>query len=59
MLASSHGEDTFAFERIKPLAEVELEYIQYVLDKCGGNKQKAASLLGINRKTIHRKLGMA
>ncbi|MCK5340686.1 MAG: hypothetical protein KAJ60_06400 [Desulfobulbaceae bacterium] len=41
---------------MKPLAEMEIEYIKYVLDKCDGNKQKAASLLGINRKTIHRKL---
>ncbi len=46
----------FAFGRIKPLVEVEMEYIRYVLDQCNGNKQKAASLLGINRKTIHRKL---
>jgi two-component system response regulator PilR (NtrC family)/two-component system response regulator HydG len=48
--------DEFQFGRIKPLAELEDEYIRYVLDRCDGNKQKAASLLGINRKTIHRKL---
>lgn len=55
MLAACQ-EQPFSFGRIKPLAEMEIEYIKYVLDKCDGNKQKAASLLGINRKTIHRKL---
>lgn len=56
MRERSQGADHFSFARIKPLAEVEMEYISYVLNKCGGNKQKAASFLGINRKTIHRKL---
>lgn len=44
------------FSGVKPLAELEVEYVRYVLEKCHGNKKKAASLLGINRKTIHRKL---
>ena len=56
MLAACQNQEIFAFSQVKPLAEVEVEYISYVLGKCGGNKQKAASLLGINRKTIHRKL---
>lgn len=52
--AEDHSQ--FTFDRVKPLADMEEEYIRHVLDKCGGNKKKAASLLGINRKTIHRKL---
>lgn len=56
MRKRSQATEHFSFARIKPLAEVEMEYIRYVLNKCDGNKQKAASLLGINRKTIHRKL---
>lgn len=56
MRKRSQATEQFSFARIKPLAEVEMEYIRYVLNKCDGNKQKAASLLGINRKTIHRKL---
>jgi DNA-binding NtrC family response regulator len=56
MLETCQDQDVFTFGPIKPLADMEDEYIRYVLDKCGGNKQKAASLLGINRKTIHRKL---
>jgi two-component system, NtrC family, response regulator AtoC len=56
MLATCQEQELFSFTEIKPLAEVEITYIRHVLDKCGGNKQKAASLLGINRKTIRRKL---
>ncbi len=46
----------FAGGPVKPLAEIEREYIAHVVERCGGNKQKAASLLGIDRKTIRRKL---
>lgn len=56
MLAVCHEKEQFSFGEVVPLAEIEINYIKYVLDKCKGNKQKAASLLGINRKTIHRKL---
>ena len=56
MLAASQEQTNFSFDQIKPLAEIEMEYIKYVLNKCDGNKQKSAALLGINRKTIHRKL---
>ncbi len=56
MLAICQEQDNFAFGQIKPLADMEMDYIRYVLDKCNGNKQKAAGLLGVNRKTIHRKL---
>jgi DNA-binding NtrC family response regulator len=56
MLADSQEQEIFLFGQIKPLAEMEIEYIKYVLNKCGGNKHKSASLLGINRKTIRRKL---
>ncbi len=56
MLVACQEQEMFSSAEVKPLAEVEIDYIRYVLDKCQGNKQKAASLLGINRKTIHRKL---
>ncbi len=59
MLAAAQEEEGFKFDQIKPFAELELEYFKYVLKKCGGNKQKAASLLGVNRKTIHRKLKLS
>ena len=38
------------------LEEVERRYILRVLDATGGNKLKAAEVLGIDRSTLHRKL---
>ncbi len=46
-----------AADRTLPLEEVEKEYILRILDKTGGNKYQAAQLLGIDRKTLYRKLG--
>ena len=45
-----------AAERILPLDEVEKEYIRKILEKTGGNKYQAAHALGIDRKTLYRKL---
>jgi DNA-binding NtrC family response regulator len=46
-----------AAERTLPLEAVEREYILKILDKMGGNKYQAAHALGIDRKTLYRKLG--
>ncbi|HEU4683062.1 MAG TPA: sigma-54 dependent transcriptional regulator [Nitrospira sp.] len=46
-----------AAERTLPLHEIEKEYIQKILEKMGGNKYQAAQVLGIDRKTLYRKLG--
>ncbi len=46
-----------AAERTLPLEDVEKEYILRILEKTGGNKYQAAQLLGIDRKTLYRKLG--
>ncbi len=56
MLTACRPGKGFAWTTIRPLAEVEEAYIRHVLDHCGGNKQQAAALLGINRKTIRRRL---
>lgn len=39
------------------LEELENRYIRQVLAFTGGNKQRAARILGIGRKTLYRKLG--
>ncbi len=39
-----------------PMAEVERRYILHVLDVVGGNKTRAAEILGLDRKTLYRKL---
>ena len=40
----------------RTLAQVETEYIRNVLESVGGNKTRAAEILGIDRKTLRDKL---
>lgn len=46
----------FALQRNMTLAELELEYIQRVMKEESGNKTRAAQRLGLDRKTLYRKL---
>jgi DNA-binding NtrC family response regulator len=41
---------------IRPLADIEADYIRHVLQHCAGNKTQAAELLGITRLTLRNKL---
>jgi len=43
-------------EELVPLEEVERRYVLRVLDASSGNKTIAARVLGLDRKTLHRKL---
>ncbi|MFH1469459.1 MAG: sigma-54 dependent transcriptional regulator [Pseudomonadota bacterium] len=43
--------------RLRSLAEVEREHVRMVLAEVGGNKTRAAEVLGIDRKTLRAKLG--
>jgi DNA-binding NtrC family response regulator len=45
-----------AAEKTLQLHEIEKEYIKKILEKTGGNKYQAAQVLGIDRKTLYRKL---
>ena len=45
-----------ALARRLTLAELEREYIQRVMQAEGGNKTRAAQRLGLDRKTLYRKL---
>ncbi len=45
-----------AAEKTRTLAEVERAYILRVMEKIAGNKYQAAQVLGIDRKTLYRKL---
>ena len=46
----------FAGRRHMTLSEIEQEYILQVLDEEKGNKTRAAQRLGLDRKTLYRKL---
>jgi len=50
----------FSFEdsdpTIKPLKEIQKEYIQWVMKQVGRNKTKASKLLGIDRASLWRHL---
>ncbi|APQ18372.1 sigma-54-dependent transcriptional regulator [Maribacter hydrothermalis] len=46
----------FSNNELKPLREMEKEYIQRVLNHTQGNKTKAAEILQIDRKTLREKL---
>ena len=43
-------------DELVPLEQVERRYILRVLEAAGGNKSMAAQTLGLNRKTLYRKL---
>lgn len=42
-------------EELPTLEDMERRYIKFVLDKTAGRKEKAAHILGINRRTLYRK----
>jgi DNA-binding NtrC family response regulator len=42
-------------QNLPSLADLERRYLQIVLDSVGGKKDKAARILGINRRTLYRK----
>jgi two-component system response regulator HydG len=41
--------------KLMTLRQLESEYIAWVVARCGGNKTKAAEILGIDVSTIHRR----
>lgn len=45
-----------ALSRELSLKELEREYIQRVLEKTGGHKARAAQILGLDRRTLYRKV---
>jgi DNA-binding NtrC family response regulator len=45
-----------AFARRPKLAQLEHDYIRYILASVGDNKTEAATILGIDRRTLYRKL---
>ena len=48
--------EAFPPDGVRPLAELERVAIEHALRVCGGNKTRAARLLGISRQTLRTKL---
>ncbi len=46
-----------AAEHLMTLDELQRGYVRHVLERCGGNKVRAAAALGIHRRTIQRWTG--
>lgn len=46
-------------DRILTLEELEKLYIEFALKHCSNNKRRVATLLGIGRRTLYRRLGQA
>jgi len=44
------------YSRLPSLDEMEKRYLAHVLKVTGGNKAKSAAILGINRRTLYRKV---
>ncbi len=42
------------FAGLPPLEEIERRYLVHVLDSVGGNRTKAAEIMGIDRRTLYR-----
>lgn len=45
------GQDTAS---LRPLSDVQRDYVRYVLRETDGNKRKAAEILGVTRRTLYR-----
>lgn len=56
-LSDNSSEDFFGknIQGDPSLEDLEKRYIKYILEKTGGKKEKAAQILGMNRRTLYRK----
>lgn len=55
-VASTSGEDQVSLPLGISMKDAERTLISATLHHCGGNKTKASDILGIGRKTLHRKI---
>ena len=54
-LQVAHLNETAILSDFPTLGELEKRYMRIVLDKTKGRKERAAKILGINRRTLYRK----
>ena len=53
---SAGGEGSLGSLIGKPLEEIEKQVIAETLRMCGGNREEAATMLGIGERTLYRKI---
>ncbi|MFH4410253.1 helix-turn-helix domain-containing protein, partial [Acinetobacter baumannii] len=53
-LLSEHPSLAALYADLPTLEELERRYLVHVLDKVGGNRTRAAEVLGIDRRTLYR-----
>jgi len=56
LVSGGPGEETPISDEFQSLDRHEREYIEYVLNECGGNISQAARRLGLHRQSLQRKL---
>ncbi len=56
LVTGDNGEETPIPDEFQSLDRHEREYIEYVLNECGGNISQAARRLGLHRQSLQRKL---
>jgi DNA-binding protein Fis len=54
MKAAARSPLAVLFEDLPPLEELERRYLIHVLEACGGNRTRAAEIMGIDRRTLYR-----
>ncbi|HEY3351927.1 MAG TPA: sigma-54 dependent transcriptional regulator [Polyangia bacterium] len=59
VVGSSGARPQHLYDDRPTLAELEKRYIDLILQETGGNKKRAAEILGIDRRTLYRSLGRA
>jgi DNA-binding NtrC family response regulator len=52
--AAAQSPLTALYDDLPSLAELERRYLLYVLETLGGNRTRAAEVLGIDRRTLYR-----
>jgi len=55
-ISENHGPPALAFRVGTPMQEVETQLIAHTLKWTHDNRQKAAALLGISRRTLYNKI---
>ena len=56
LITGGPGDETPIPDEFQSLDRHEREYIEYVLNECGGNISQAARRLGLHRQSLQRKL---